>query len=276
MPSKTKHSTSPINIVFSVIVIVLVYRVVKDYLDNRHHDIKKHEQTNENTENVEENQQDQIKDNQDQIEENQEQIQNNTEAINELKSELKSKIPVTVYILIGILGLVINSIFFSFFSFNKKQNKMKSVTKWIVDIAAIMMIVVLIILFLLPLFESESKPLVYSVTTVIGIIALSILIYYWLYNKIKIKLPFFQKEIELGGHIFESKVYATSNGAVFALPTLRRAKNNPTFRRAKQHFVQDLDKQEQYDLGTKQRQRQHVHNKGLETIQPTENKQNFF
>ena len=60
---------------------------------------------------------------------------------------------------------------------------MKSVTKWIVDIAAIMMIVVLIILFLLPLFESESKSLVYSVTTVIGIIALSILIYYWLYNK---------------------------------------------------------------------------------------------
>ena len=90
-------------------------------------------------------------------------------------------------------------------------------------------------------------------TTVIGIIALSILIYYWLYNKIKIKLPFFQKEIELGGHIFESKVYTTSKGRVFAVPTSTRAKSSEKKdNMVTQKLVQDNEQDLQLLLGTKQ------------------------
>ena len=111
MSSKTKHSTSIMNIVIGSIVIVVGYRLVKDYLDNRDHDLKKDGQTNENSDNVDENQQ--ILDEQrGQIEDNQEQIEENKEAINELKDQLNKKFPVGVYIILGVLLAIVIIIFF--------------------------------------------------------------------------------------------------------------------------------------------------------------------
>ena len=82
----------------------------------------------------------------------------------------------------------------------------------------------------------------------------------------------------MGGRIFESKVYTTCKGRVFAVPTLTRAKRSEKKdNMVTQKLVQDNEQDLQLLLGTKQLPGQQVQ-QGIRnnTTTPTENKQNFF
>ena len=75
---KSMNVLSPMNMVIGYIVIVLAYRLVKNYLNNRNHDVNIDEKPNETVE----------------------------EPTNEVKNELKIKIPVGVYITVIVVILL--------------------------------------------------------------------------------------------------------------------------------------------------------------------------